>query len=511
MTDPADGGGSGAGASQSRTVAWNAVARSGGEVFAKLASVVFFLAVARELGEGGFGDLMFALSYTTVMTLPSGFGTEELIARDVAREPERVHEYASNVMAIKAGLSLLFLGLAELIVIALGYSSDVQLVVLIVGGAVAIENLGRTWGAVLQAYQRMELISAALIVQRVLTAAVGVGVLLTGGGLVAVAWVMLGSAVVGFAFLTFAMRRWVVPVRARIDRARWRGLVRAGLPIGAVGVLLAALVKIDQSLISFFSEEGNREVGFYGAAFRLIEATMFIGWSFSAAMLPWFAAREAGEERLATGFELGTKATAAVLVPVGLVFVLFAEPLIEVLYGSRYAPAVEPLRLLGAMVVFLGINDLAAVLLIARERPLAFARVVGVVLVLNVALNAALIPSYGASGAAFTAALSALVLCVLGFVLVRSLTGRVRLLRPLGAAVAGGAAMTAAVLLPGLPALPAAAAGGIAYALVFVAFERLAFPDDLATFKRLIRRRGTPIGDDASVAAATAGAGSGQR
>jgi O-antigen/teichoic acid export membrane protein len=488
----------------SKTIAFNAVVRAAGEILAKLASVVFFLAVARELGAGRFGDLVFALSFTTVMTLPSGFGTEELIARDVARDRDRVHEYASNVMAVKLGLTVVFLALAELIVILLDYSSEVQWVVLIVGAAVGIENLGRTWGAVLQAYQRMEFISASLIVQRVSTAVAGVAVLLAGGGLIAVSFVMLVSAVIGFAVATFAMQRFVIKLRWDVDRSRWRGLIRAGVPIGAVGVLMIALVKIDQTLISFFSDAGNREVGFYGAAFRLIEATMFIGWSASAALLPWFAAHKGGRAQLATGFELGTKAVAGVLVPVGLIFVLFAEPMIELLYGSRYTAAAGPLRFLGAVVVFVGINNLAASLLIARERPLAFARNVGVVLMLNIALNAVLIPEYGASGAAFTAALSSLVLLALGFVLVRTLTGRVRLLRMLGAPFAAGAAMAALVLLAGLPAVPEALLGGLAYLAAFFAFERRVFPDDFRAFVGLVRRRGSTGGDGPGVAAATA-------
>ena len=210
------------GAGESRLVAFNAVVRGGGEVFAKLASVVFYLAVARELGATQFGDLMFALSFTTVITLPSGFGTEELIAREVARDKERVHEYAANVMAMKVVLSVVLLGLAELIVVLGGYSHDVKLTVLVVGGAVAIENLGRTWTAVLQAYQRMEFVSVALIAQRVLTAVVGVGVLMAGGGLLAVSFVMLGSAIAGFALQTTLMDRRVVHVLPRVDRSRSR-------------------------------------------------------------------------------------------------------------------------------------------------------------------------------------------------------------------------------------------------------------------------------------------------
>lgn len=155
-----------------------------------------------------------------------------------------------------------------------------------------------------------------------------------------------------------------------------------------------------------------------------------------------------------------------------LTFVLFAEPVVDLLYGDDYARAVAPLRYLGAMVVFLGINNLAAVLVIARERPLAFARVVAVVLGANIALNAVLIPPYGASGAAFTAAFSAFVLFVAGFLLVRSLIGRVRLAR--------------ALVGPAIGVL-----GGVAYVLGFLAYERLRNPRDLDTYRGLAARNGT--------------------
>ena len=481
-------------AGESRLVAFNAVVRGGGEVFAKVASVVFYLAVARELGATQFGELMFALSFTTVITLPSGFGTEELIAREVARDKSRVHEYAANVMAIKVALTVVLLAVAEAIVIVAGYSTEVQLAVLVVGASVGIENLGRTWGAVLQAYQRMEYISVSLIVQRVLTAVVGVAVLLLGGQLLAVSLVMLGSAVIGFAVITVLMDRHVIHILPRLDRSRWTALLKAGIPVGMVGVLMTALFKVDQTLISFLSDGGNREVGFYGAAFRLIEATMFIGWSFSAAMLPWFSAQAGSRERIAQGFELGTKATAVVLVPVGLTFILFAEPLIDLLYGESYDAAITPLRFLGVGVVFLGINNLAASLMIARDRPLAFAAVGGSVLVGNVALNVVLIPPYGADGAAFTAALSAFTVFIAGFFLIRSLAGRVRLTRSLAGPFAAGGAASLVVLFSGLPVIPAGIAGVLVYALVLLAFEHLVFPDDLRMFRGLVaRRRGQSV------------------
>ena len=54
------------------TIARNALLRGIGEITAKLGSVVFFVLVARELGERGFGDFMFALSLTSVLCSATG-------------------------------------------------------------------------------------------------------------------------------------------------------------------------------------------------------------------------------------------------------------------------------------------------------------------------------------------------------------------------------------------------------------------------------------------------------
>ena len=85
------------------------------------------------------------------------------MAREVARDRSRLHHYLSNVVAIKAGVSVALLALAAVIVNVGGYSPDARLAVYLVGAGVAIENLGRTWHSAFQAFERMEFISISLI------------------------------------------------------------------------------------------------------------------------------------------------------------------------------------------------------------------------------------------------------------------------------------------------------------------------------------------------------------
>lgn len=472
-----------------RRIARNAALRAGGEVIGKLASMAFFIVMARELGESGFGDFMFALSLSTVLLLASGFGTEELLAREVARDHGRVHSYVANVAAVKAALSVLLLLLAALIVNLGDWSADARTAVYIVGIGVALENLGRTWHSVFTAYERMEMISISLVIQRILTAGVGIAVLLAGGGVAAVSVVFAVGALIGLLVATQVLRRFVVAVRWELDLSRWLPILKTGAPIGLAALLFMVLLRLDVTLLGLLAGgEDNSEVGIYGAAFRLVEATLFISWAFTASTMPWLA-RQTRDADVARGYELGLKAITSVLTPIGLGFILLASPLIDLLYGPDYSEAVLPLRLLGVMTILYGLNGFASTVLISQDRPRDFTRIVAFVAIENIVLNVILIPEYGADATAFNAALSAALLGVLSVTLVDRRFGRINLVRAFGAPVTGGAAMAVAVMLTGLPLVPAAALGLACYAAALLAFEHFVFPADLARLRRVVSLR----------------------
>src|SRR5687767_3428822 len=86
----------------SRRIAHGTLIRAAGELIAKLASVVFFVVLARELGEARFGDFIFGMALSTVVLSVAGFGTDELLTREVARERSRVDGLYANIIALKS-------------------------------------------------------------------------------------------------------------------------------------------------------------------------------------------------------------------------------------------------------------------------------------------------------------------------------------------------------------------------------------------------------------------------
>jgi len=474
-----------------RRIAGGTVARAVGEAVAKVASVLFYVVLARELGEADFGDFIFGMSLAGVVLTMAAFGTDDLIAREIARDHERVHRMFADTLALKLGLGAVGMVIIAAVLLVVGYPAETQIAVLLLAVAVWIEVLTKTVQAVMQGREEMTYIAASLIVQRVSTAVAGIAILLTGGDLIGAALVMVGGSLLGFFSALYWLYRRVAQPRRDIDRARWMPLIKAGVPLGLVGITYALLLKLDASLLSFLKGGDNTEVGLYGAAFRLIEATMFISWAFGGAVLPWFSRHGSNwKVSLARGYELGLKGMTAMLVPIAVVFGVLAEPIIELLYGDAFAGAVVPLQLLAVMTVLYGINTYVSVLMISRDRPGDFIRPAAIVLAQNVIFNFILIPPLGATGAAINAVASGVLLAVLCLRASTAIVGRISLVAAFGPPALAGAAMAAVLAATGATLfIPALIASGIAYGVVFLVVERLFFPNDFRLYVDLLKRR----------------------
>ena len=470
--------------STERRIARNAMVRTVGEIIAKTASLLFFITMARQLGPDGYGAFMFALALTSALLVGAGFGTDELTSREVARDHSRGGRYLSDVAALKTTSALVLLGLAVLISQLGDFSADARAAVVIVGLGVAVEALARTWYMIFQANERLDLISLSIVIQRTLTAVAGIVVLRSGGGVIAASLVFTVGALAGLVVSEWSVRR-LVPRRPRPQPRRWPRLLKIAFPIGVAAWLFVLLLRLDVALLSFIA--GEDEVGLYAAAYRLVESTQFVAWALSTAMMPWLARTAASG--LARGYELALKAMNSLLLPLSLVFVLFAEPLVELLYGREFDAAVLPLQLLGLTSALYGMQSLASTTLIARDSPGTFGRVVAVAVAFNLGANLIVIPRYGADGAAAVSLASAALLGAVSVLLASRRVGHVRFWRSFAAPLVAGGAMTLSALAVAAPLVPGVALALAVYALAWLAVERLLFADDLEIFLGVLPRR----------------------
>jgi O-antigen/teichoic acid export membrane protein len=472
-----------------RRIAFGTLARSSGEAVGKLSSLLLFAVVARKLGQERFGDFVFGMSLSTVLLLVAGLGMQELLGREVAKDPRRADGLVWNVIALKGLMMIPLLAVIAGVVLVQGRSAESAAGILIVSVGIALEYQAGTLYAVFDGRGRQQYVAATLMVNRISTAAMCIAAALAGAGLVPIAALFSTGSALGVITAYWLMHRYVLQPSRRITPHAWRELIRNSLPLGVRTVLGTVSFRSSVVLLGLLAA-GSASVGTYGAAYRLLESTLFVAAAFNAAMLPWFARHTAtGSVSLARGYELALKTVLALMLPIGLGLALFARPVIHALYGSGYDAAVTPLRLLGAVSVLWGLNTTVVTVLVTRNRPDIYMAPALIALVPNLALSAILIPRHEGNGAAITAVAAAGVLVALLLLRTGRLFGKVAATRVLTAPLAAGAAMAACALgLGGLPWVVAAVASLAAYAAVFLTTEKLLEPEDFALITSLVRR-----------------------
>lgn len=470
--------------SAARVIARNTGVQAAADILGKVASLAFYVVMARELGQRGFGDFTFALSLALVLTMFAEFGIDALITRTVAVERGTARQLLTDSLLVKAGFGLIGVIAAVVVAFVGGYTAEVRAAVAILAVAAVVDLLAKSFYAVFQALDDMAPIAASFMLQRYVTAAVGIVALLAGADVVAVAAIYLGGALLALAYSAWRLARRVRPSRV-VSPARGRVLVRASAALGVLVLLQTALFRIDAVILSQL--KGNDAVGLYGVAYRLLESTLFLSYTFVASLLPTLS-RLTRESTPTVGeaFELGLKLIASALLAVGTCFALFAEPMVHILYSKEFDEAIPAVRLLGGAAAFYGVSYLAAHVLIAQRRQGVLPWITLGVLILNVVLNLLLIPEYSFKGAAAVTSVSEIALATGALWFALRITGPVAVRRIATGPVAGCVAICAVAAVAGTGLL-GLVLGALVYLPVLYAVEHRLFPHDVRRLRDVVR------------------------
>ena len=318
---------------------------------------------------------------------------------------------------------------------------------------------------VLQAQLRMHWAVTGNVAGRLVTLGATLGALELGLGFKSLVWAQVIGIAVTFAIHLVAVGR-MVSLRPVIDPPYWRALFVGSLAIGLAIGLSQIYFRIDTLLLAML--RSSEEVGLYGAAYKFIELAQFAVAAVSVSLFPPLAGFVARRDPRTRG--LVQKAFDVLLA--GGVFgtilmLLFPSEIITFTAGSEYEDAAPALQLLAPYVLFAAVIAALWPVLLASGRDRALLATSLGVLVLNVALNLALIPPYGYKAAAVVSVLSEAAVLVPIALAVR----REGLLPDLGyappVAIAGAVMVLAALLVPGA-AVIAAAVASVAYAAILL-------------------------------------------
>ncbi|MDA0183001.1 flippase [Solirubrobacter phytolaccae] len=469
-----------------RTIARNALVVSAAQVLGKLASLGFYVVMARVLGEHGFGAYTFALSLAQLMTTFAGFGIDEWTGRTVARDPSTASRLITDGLLAKTVFGVSGCVAAVLFAVVGGYPGEVQATVALLALGTLVELYMNTFNATFQGLDDQRWPAAAAMLERASIGIFGIIALLAGAGIVVVAAIYLACALAAAALVAVRLAAVGVRPEPSASAARSLALVKMTFTIGLTVLLNTALFRVDTVLLSMLKD--NAAVGFYGAAYRLLESPLLVAYALTGALLPSLSrASRTSSPSIGEFATTGLKLTLCLMAPLGTAYALLAEPLVDLVYGSDYGPAIPAVRLLGGAAALYGVGYFASFVLIAQGRQRILPVVVAVVLVFNVIANLILIPSLSFRGAALVTSLSELLLAVAFMVYVVRVTGRLPAGRIVTGPLAGCLAIALLTLAMG-PTLAALLIAPVVYVAVLVAVERWRYPEDVRRVWATLRR-----------------------
>lgn len=454
------------------------------------ASMVFAMALtivgSRALGDAAFGQYVFLLAVTTVLGELAVLGTTDYASILIAREQPRAEIVLGNTLGLRIPLMLGFT-LAVLTIVAVRTPE-----ILLAGLLIALDWAARTvihlLRGVLRARDAFPADARVGTLERLIVLILGATSVLHFRSLLAFATGILLGRLLALGLARRAVAAAGVAIRVRFQPAEWRRLLRGGVPIGIRGIFKGVSFRIDAIMLGVM--RSAPEVGWYGAAYKFLEASFVFHEAVGVAVQPaisqaWGQGRRAD---LAEIFSRSYKVLQLVGAFLAALTFVYARPLVDHLYGAEYAASVDALRIL-AWTMLLSYSSLSCVF--ALDATDAGSRTVApfaLAAALNVLLNLAAIPTHGILGAAVTT------LVTEGFVAAAMLVTVARrgLAVPASAMfgpglAAGGFVLTALGATPWLGAWASLALGSAAFGFMAVA-TGVADELDRAYVRFLVRR-----------------------
>ena len=203
-----------------------------------------------------------------------------------------------------------------------------------------------------------------------------------------------------FILTYFLLRNYSFIIKGKAVKIEKKRILRflSSLTIGSISGVFFAYV--DSIMIGIFM--AVEYVGFYRAGYNIVFAFAGLA-SIAGVLFPVFTQLEGDE--LENAFKKVFKYTSMFAFPCAFGLLFIAEPIIKVVYGIDYLPAVLPMYILSFLIIISPL-DFFGTLFNAKEKPEYPAKLIIISSTLNVILNYFLILQIGMLGAAIATVIS---------------------------------------------------------------------------------------------------------
>ncbi len=405
-----------------RRIYRNLGALGGGQAVTWLVTLAWTFVVPRILGPAGIGVIVTATSVAGIFSILLGLGTRNYLVREIVVAPDDGPRLIGTALVLRFVMIPFFCAATVAYTLVSHTPHDQAIVIYLASAAALILLICEPYQAGFQATERMQYLAYGDVINK--TGQSIIGILLAVAGFRAIgitaSWVVIAVVVLVATHVWWArMSR----VTLRTTAGELRAMLRGSAAYWAFGVFFLIYLWIDTVMLSLLTNP--QTVGYYGVPTRLFQTMMFLPVLISMAWLPRLVqAYEEHPRHLRTAARQPVELVLILGLPIGAATIIFAGPVIRLLYGPAYGPAIGVMMLLGLCIPPIFLNILLNQVLIAAKRQSTWTWAMLGATIVNPLFNLALIPytqrhyHNGALGAAMSLVLTEVLIVALGLVLV---------------------------------------------------------------------------------------------
>jgi PST family polysaccharide transporter len=355
--------------------------------------------LARYLGPADFGLLSAATAATWIAVVATQLGLDGLVQREFVQQPGSTGRILGTVTALCSGAAVVAWSLLAVLACFVAHDPAMRTLLLWLG-LLAVPQALAAWEYLFQARSDLRPVVIGQNVCFVLCLAGRACAIQLGAGVVVFAIIAVAERLAGSLVVIFWAQRRHDCGRLAFDPALARAIIRESWPVWVSALLVTLYQKIDLILIARWKNEA--EAGIYAAAMRIVELWWSIATIAATAILPDLMRSSGDSVRYPAVLQRYLDLSAGLAMAAAAVMSVVAGFLVRLLFGDAYASAAGILiiQFWAGVFVFLSVARARHLIAIKRRGVELWFSLLGVIL--NLSLNAVLIPRYGAWGAAWS-------------------------------------------------------------------------------------------------------------
>ncbi|MFA6106465.1 MAG: flippase [Patescibacteria group bacterium] len=389
-------------------------------ILQKVISFSYFIILARYLGPEDLGKYYFAISFTTIFSIIIDLGFAGVLIREVAKDNAKAEKFLGSILAMKIPLTAVSFAAAAILINALGYPDITKYLVYLSMLCMAMDSFTLSFFSTIRGFHNLAYESAGSVIFQLIVIGAGAALVKAGAGLKWMFLPLIAASAFNFFYSMYLVAiKWKIKIRPDWDFSRIKYIVGISIAFTLYGVLNRVYTFLDSVLLSLLS--GDRAVGIYQVAFKMIIALQFLPMAFAASLYPalslyWIK----NKSQLSVTFERAMNYLIIISVPISAGIIMIADKIV-LIFKSGYSEAILPLQITIAQLLFTFVNFPIGSLLNACDRQKQNTYIMGVVALTSAVLNLILIPRIGVIGASIASSVSGVIQVSLGMIMVKKI------------------------------------------------------------------------------------------